>query len=88
METKPSLIVKRNEKGQVLPGSRLAVGNAGRTRMAMLRRTLVKAVSPEKVRQAEAKLFEMFMDGDTTAARIWMDHALGKPVSSIEIGGP
>ena len=88
METKPSSLVKRNEKGQVLPGSRLAKGNAGRTRMAKLRHTLVRCVGPEKVRQAEAKLFEMFMSGDSTAARIWMDHVLGKPLASVEIGGP
>jgi hypothetical protein len=53
--------------------------------MAMLRRTLIKAVSPDKVRQAEAKLFEMFMDGDTQAARIWMDHVLGKPLTQVEV---
>jgi hypothetical protein len=78
-------LVARDEKGRVKPGSRLATGNVGRTRMAMLRRTLIKAVSPDKVRQAEAKLFEMFMDGDTTAARIWMDHVLGKPLTQVEV---
>jgi hypothetical protein len=56
--------------------------------MAKLRHTLVRCVGPEKVRQAEAKLFEMFMSGDSTAARIWMDHVLGKPLASVEISGP
>jgi hypothetical protein len=56
--------------------------------MAKLRQTLLRCVSSEKVRQAEAKLFQLFMEGDTTAARIWMDHVLGKPLASVEIEEP
>lgn len=81
----PNPPVSRDEKGRVLPGSKLGKGNLARGRMAKLKRVLINSVSPQKVLQAEAKLFSLFMDGDMQAAKLWMDHVLGKPLTQIEM---
>jgi hypothetical protein len=55
--------------------------------MAALRTALVGCATLEKVRAIERALYEAAIDGDTVAARLWLEHCLGKAPATIEHSG-
>jgi hypothetical protein len=77
--------------GRLLPGNRVAVGNRGSNSVARraheLRQCLLEAVSPEDVLAVGRKLVELAKDGDVTAAKLWLEYVLGRPVQGVELSG-
>ena len=67
----------RDERGRVLPGSRLGVGNLGQHHRGELRRALITAKTPEDIRRVGAKLVEEALAGNVYAAKVWLDHGPG-----------
>jgi hypothetical protein len=78
----------RDERGRVMPGSRLGVGNLGQHHRGELRRALITAKTPEDIRRVGAKLVEEALAGNVYAAKVWLDHVLGRPLAAVEISGP
>jgi hypothetical protein len=78
----------RGERGRFAPGNSYAKGNGGYKRVAELRNALQDAMTVEKMREAEAALFEQVKAGDTTAIRLWLEYAIGKPAQPVEVSGP
>src|SRR5262249_47427828 len=78
----------RDSKGLFAPGNTIAKGNVGNARMKELRRALLDCATPEKVKAVEESLHELAVGGDVAAAKVWLDHVVGKPVQAVELAGP
>jgi hypothetical protein len=77
----------RAARGLFASGNTIAKGNVGNARMRTLRKALVECVTIEKVAAVEATLYRLATEGDTQAARIWLDHVIGRPVQAVELSG-
>ena len=73
----------RDERGRLLPGARIGVGNSGQRYRGELRRLLIDASTPEKVREVFQRLFDLIMTRNdkvaVAAAAIWLSYVIGKP---------
>jgi hypothetical protein len=78
----------RHVNGTFAAGNRHSVGHKGNGRQRELRAALIEAATPEKVREVEASLYELATGGDVQAARVWLDHVVGKPLQAVEVSGP
>src|SRR5262245_9622076 len=77
----------RDDAGKFLPGNKAGRGNPVHRRMNELRTALMDATTPDDVKAVGAKLKELALAGDVMAARVWLDHAIGRPPASIELTG-
>ena len=77
--------------GKLLPGHRVSVGNAGGNPHVKLqsqyKRALMEAGSPERVQKVTDAMFAAACDGDTAAAKILLDHWVGRPTTTVEVTG-
>jgi hypothetical protein len=78
----------RSYDGRFAPGNQISQGNLGNKRMKELRRALLDSATPEAVREVGEALQEMARGGDVAAAKVWLDHVIGKPVQAVELSGP
>lgn len=69
----------RDSRGRFAPGNKLAVGNPHARRVAQFRTAMFGAVTEDDLRQIAAKLAEMALAGDTTAAKLLLGYLLGRP---------
>jgi hypothetical protein len=74
--------------GTFAKGNRIGRGNPVNRRMAELRRALVDATDPARVKAVGAKLAELAEAGDVAAARTWLDYVIGRPIQALELSGP
>ncbi len=86
--SRDNLPARRDERGRLMPGSRIGVGNSGQRHRGELRRSLINADTPENIRKVGEKLVQMALDGDVQAAKVWLDHVLGRPLAAIEVSEP
>jgi hypothetical protein len=56
--------------------------------MKELRRALLECATEEKVKAVEESLHELAVGGDVAAAKVWLDHVVGKPLQAVEVSGP
>jgi hypothetical protein len=87
----PTGPIEPNPNGRV-PGGRFAVGHTHsrgprNTKMAELRRAVLEVETPERVRSVIDKMREQATAGDASAARVYLDHVLGKAPQSVELSG-
>jgi hypothetical protein len=82
-----SSTVNHRSDGRFAPGNKAGQGNVNNKRMSRLRTALLAAASPEQVQQVIRKLGEQAIAGDVAAARVYLDHVVGKPPQAIELGG-
>jgi hypothetical protein len=87
-EPSPASPNGRHVNGRFAPGNQAAVGNPGNTRMKELRRALLECATEEKVKAVEESLHELAVGGDVAAAKVWLDHVVGKPVQAVKLSGP
>src|SRR6516164_3129532 len=87
-EPSPASPNGRHVNGRFAPGNQAAVGDPGNTRMKELRRALLECATEEKVKAVEESLHELAVGGDVAAAKVWLDHVVGKPVQALEVSGP
>ena len=78
----------RHVDGRFTPGNAIGKGNPGNRRQRELRAALIEAATPEKVKAVEEALYELAVGGDVAAAKVWLDHVVGKPVQAVELAGP
>jgi hypothetical protein len=50
-----------------------------------LRRAWLTAATPERVMALADKLFELALAGEVRAARVWLEHVIGKPPQAVEV---
>jgi hypothetical protein len=70
----------RGSGGRFVAGNRCARGNPHARRVALLRATLLKAVTPEDLRRVVAALLKQAKDGDVAATKELLQRLLGPPV--------
>jgi hypothetical protein len=73
--------------GYFAPGNRIGRGNPGNRRMAELRRALLDCATDEDIRALYGSMMAAAKEGDVAAARLLLDHLVGKPKQSIELTG-
>jgi hypothetical protein len=77
--------------GTFRPGHRVSVGNQGGRphvkKMNEYKTALMEAGSPERVAKITDALFTAACGGDTTAAKLLLDHWCGRPVQGVEVTG-
>jgi hypothetical protein len=82
----------RNDGGQFASGHTFSRGNAGgnpnHRRMSELKRALIACGTEEDVQKLYAALLAAALDGDTPAAKLLLDHLVGRPTQPIEVTGP
>jgi hypothetical protein len=78
----------RQVDGRFATGNKHSLGHAGNRRQRELRAALIEAATPEKVKAVEESLHELAVGGDVAAARVWLDHVVGKPLQAVEVSGP
>jgi hypothetical protein len=78
----------RDIDGRFAAGNKHSLGSAGNRRPRELRAALIEAATPEKVKAVEESLHELAVGGDVAAAKVWLDHVVGKPVQAVELAGP
>jgi hypothetical protein len=74
--------------GRFAGGNTIARGNPLNRRMATLRSALLDSTTPEDVQAVGAKLAELAKAGDVQAARVYLEHVIGKAPQSVELTGP
>jgi hypothetical protein len=77
----------RDRLGRFEPGNAIGRGHVVNRKLSELRRVALAAETPEQVAGVIAKLRELAMDGDTAAAKIYVETMIGKPVQGVEITG-
>jgi hypothetical protein len=80
--------VNHRSDGRWAPGNKASLGNANNRRMAVLRKALLDSASPEDVQAVGSKLAELAKAGDVQAARVYLEHVIGKAPQSVEVTGP
>ncbi len=82
---------RNSETGTLLPGHRISVGNRGGNpnakRMAELKQALIACGTVEDVQKLYAALMAAALDGDVPAAKLLLDHLVGRPTQPIEVTG-
>ncbi len=78
----------RGVNGRFAAGNRIGSGNPGNKRMAELRLALLDSTTPEQVKELIAALHRMAIGGDVSAAKVWLEFTIGKPVQAVEVSGP
>jgi hypothetical protein len=68
--------------------NKLGKGNPSFRRMQELRKSLLDAADPGTLQNLFRRLAELGMAGDTQAARLYIEHCVGKPTQSLALTGP
>jgi len=74
--------------GRFGPGNKAGHSGPTRRRMQELRTELMNCASPEAVKEVFHKLYTLAMGGDVQAAKLWLEHLVGKPTQAVELSGP
>jgi hypothetical protein len=74
--------------GYFRKGNNYSRGNAGARRMHELRQAVLDAVNVDQVKNVINKLAELAGNGDVAAARVFLEHCIGKPVQALQLSGP
>ena len=85
-----SITADRDERGLFRPGNTISKGVGGNPDAklkAQYKRALMEAGSPEKVQKVTDAMFAAACDGDTAAAKILLDHWVGRPTTTVEVTG-
>jgi hypothetical protein len=53
--------------------------------MMELRGALIDATTPEKVKAVGDKLVELALAGDVSAAKVWLDHVVGRAPQTVAV---
>jgi hypothetical protein len=63
-------------------------GNPYLKRIKYLKAIVLTSATPEQVRAVIVRLGEQAAEGDVAAAKVYLDHVLGRPAQAIELSGP
>lgn len=83
MTTTPrSSATTRSPSGRFLPGNQGGPGNPHAAQVSRLRAELLRAVTPEDMREVIRALVGLAKSGDVRAIKELLDRVLGKPVEA------
>lgn len=85
--TNPANANGRSDGGRFAPGHTFS-RKARTSSMAELRRATIEAETPERVREVLDKMRERAVDGDSKAAKVYLDCVIGRPPVAVELSGP
>jgi hypothetical protein len=74
----------RDAQGRFVPGNPGGPGNPFYRRQAEFRRAALAAFTPEDVTSLLRVMLALGRNGDTAAARVFLDYAVGKPAKAAE----
>jgi hypothetical protein len=79
----------RDRFGYFAPGNRIGRdgGNPNSRRMAELKRALIACGTQEDIQKLYSTLLTAALEGDVQAAKLLLDHLVGRPSQSIELTG-
>ena len=69
-------------------GNQYGKANEGKHIRARFRKYLTEARTPRDIRNVARKLRDQALEGNVSAARLWLEHVVGTPLQQIEISGP
>jgi hypothetical protein len=75
---------KKDAKGRFAPGNSGGPGNPFARQLADLRKMALEVVNPDELRELLQALLQRAKDGDNAAAKILLQHTLGKPTAPID----
>lgn len=78
----------RSTGGRFSSGNSFGRGSPVTKRMHDFRLALLEAGDPETLKSLFKKMGELGLAGDTTAARLYIEYCVGKPVQALELSGP
>jgi hypothetical protein len=80
----------RDERGLFKPGNTISKGvggNPNSKRMGELKQALIACGTAEDVQKLYAALLTAALAGDTPAAKLLLDHLVGRPSQTVEVSG-
>lgn len=85
--TNPSgLVVNgQDERGRFVKGHKLSKGNTTHLRMARLQREMLKAVTPERMREIAEMLISQTLAGSDPHARLLLKYVLPTPEKTVNV---
>ncbi len=78
----------RDDLGRFGPGNAHSRGHAGHRKVSEMRRAALEAETPVRVARVMAKLFDLAEAGDVSAAKVYLENVVGRPIQGVEISGP
>lgn len=72
-------VVKRKKDGRFAKGTSPGPGNALIGKMQRMKRAVLEACSPNAVKEVMQKLRKQALEGDVSAAKVWLHYAVGAP---------
>lgn len=79
--------IGRESNGAFAKGNRLASGNPQAKRAAELRKVLREATTEDDVKNVWKALTGAAVGGDVIAMRLFLEHTVGKPTTTVEVTG-
>ena len=79
--------IGREPNGAFAKGNRLATGNPQAKRAAELRKVLREATTEDDVKDVWKALTAAAVGGDVIAIRLFLEHTVGKPTTTVEVTG-
>jgi hypothetical protein len=80
----------RDERGLFRPGNTISKGVGGNPngkRMAEYKRALIACGSEADIQKLYSTLMVAALDGDVQAAKLLLDHLVGRPTTTVEVTG-
>jgi hypothetical protein len=74
--------------GRLLPGARIGNGNPNAKRQHELKKALMACATETDIQDIYKSMLRAAKTGDVAAAKVLLDHLLGRPSQSVEISGP
>ena len=68
--------------GQFTKGNKGGPGNPHARHVAQLRQAFLEAATPQRMQQLADKLFALALAGDVAAARLFLEHSVGRPAAA------
>jgi hypothetical protein len=83
-----STVYARTVDGRFGKGNRFGRGNPYLVRVHALRAKLAECATDDDLTRIVRKLSDLAAEGDVSAARLWLEYAVGRPVQALELSGP
>lgn len=78
----------RLSNGWFAKGNKISIGNVAHQKMHALRTAALKAETPERVAAVLDAMHQEALNGDSAAAKVYLDHTVGRPAQAVQISGP
>jgi hypothetical protein len=75
---------QRDERGRFVAGNKGGPGNPFARQTALLRKTMLAAVTEADIQAIVAKLIELALGGDVAASKLVLAYALGRPAEAVD----